>query len=157
MILLLKTVLFTFLLFFEFIKGQFLTEIPLRTLPTNLNGELESKRSISLLNPDRFNIDQSFKMSVISTGKESYSIAGLSNYISYMPLENLKVDANITLYNSQSPFQGQTMLGSHLDIGYNAGITYQPTKNSFLQIQFQKLPHYQTYQTRSPFNLRHIR
>ena len=48
MILLLKTVLFTFLLFFEFINGQFLTEIPLRTLPTNLNGELESKHSISL-------------------------------------------------------------------------------------------------------------
>ena len=40
------------------------------------------------------------------------------------------LDANLTLYSSQLPFQ-QGQAFNHDNIAYDAGITYQPTKNSF--------------------------
>jgi len=72
-------------------------------------------------------------------------------------MDNLRFDANVTLYKTQLPFQQQGALLNQLDVAYDAGITYQPTKNSFLQLRFQNIPHYQRYQTHSPFNPRYIK
>jgi hypothetical protein len=84
-------------------------------------------------------------------------MAGFTNRITYMAMDNLRFDANVTLYKTQLPFQQQGALLNQLDVAYDAGITYQPTKNSFLQLRFQNIPHYQRYQTHSPFNLRYIK
>ena len=95
-------------------------------------------------------------MTMISNGQNMYSLTGLTNRISYLVMDNLKVDANIILYKSQMPFQQQDKFRNLLDIAYDAGVTYKPTENSFLKIRFQSLPYNQRYQTRSPFNMRFI-
>ena len=135
--------------------AQFRSELPVQSLPTNLNGELDNQESVSLFNPDRFNLIHGFTMSMLSNGQYSYSVMGLTNNINYLLNDKLMLDANLTLYSSQLPLQ-QGLAFNQLNIGYDAGITYQPTKNSFLQLRFQNLPHNQKYQTRSPFNMRFI-
>ena len=135
--------------------AQFRSELPVQSLPTNLNGELDNQGSVSLFTPGRFNLSHGFTMSMLSNGQYSYSVMGLTNNINYLLNDKLMLDANLTLYSSQLPLQ-QGLAFNQLNIGYDAGITYQPTKNSFLQLRFQNLPHNQKYQTRSPFNMRFI-
>ena len=136
--------------------AQFRTELPVKSLPTNLNGELDNQPSLALFDPDRFNLSHGFTMSMLSNGNHSYSVAGLNSTMNYLITDNLILDANITLYKAQLPFQQQGKIPGQLDIAYDAGITYQPTKNSFMQLRFQNLLHNQKYQTRSPFNMRFI-
>ena len=137
--------------------AQFRTDIPVQSLPTNLNGELDAQPSLSFFDPTRFDISHGFTMSMMSMGGQSVSLAGFTNRITYMAMDNLKLDANVTLFKTQMPFQQQGSLMDQLDVAYDAGITYQPTKNSFLQLRFQNIPHPQRYQTHSPFSPRFIK
>ena len=139
------------------ILAQFRMDVPTQTLPTNLNGELDAQPSLSLFDPARFNMSHGFTMSMMSVGGQSVSMAGFTNRITYLAMDNLRFDANVTLYKSQLPFQQQGALMDQLDVAYDASITYQPTKNSFLQFRLQNIPYNQRYQTYSPFNPRFIK
>ena len=143
-------------LFLSMLFAQFRADIQTGSIPTNLNGEMDSQASLSLFDPHRFNISHGFTMSMVSYGQSMFSVAGLTNRISYLAMDNLEIDANVTLYKSQLPFQQQGTLMNQLELAYDVGATYKPTKNSFLQLRFQNLPHNQKYQTRSPFNIRFI-
>ena len=139
------------------ILAQFRMDVPTQTLPTNLNGELDAQPSLSLFDPARFDMSHGFTMSMMTIGGQSLSMAGFTNRITYMAMDNLRFDANVTLYKTQLPFQQQGALMDQLDVAYDAGITYQPTKNSFLQFRVQNIPYNQRYQTYSPFNPRFIK
>ena len=138
------------------LSAQFKSDLQIGEIPTNLNGELESRPSLSLFDPERFDMSYGLSMSMMSNGQNMYSLTGLTNRISYLVMDNLKIDANIILYKSQMPFQHQDKFRNQLDIAYDAGVTYKPTDNSFLQLRFKSLPYNQRYQTRSPFNMRFI-
>jgi len=139
------------------ILAQFRMDVPTKTLPTNLNGELDAQPSLSLFDPARFDMSHGFTISMMSIGGQSVSMAGFTNRITYMALDNLRFDANVILYKTQHPFQQQGALMDQLDVAYDASITYQPTKNSFLQFRLQNIPYNQRYQTYSPFNPRFIK
>ena len=138
------------------LPAQFKSDLQIGEIPTNLNGELESRPSLSLFNPERFDMSYGLSMSMMSNGQNMYSLTGLTNRISYLVMDNLKIDANIILYKSQMPFQHQDKFRNQLGIAYDAAVTYKPTDNSFLQLRFKSLPYNQRYQTRSPFNMRFI-
>ena len=140
--------------FVAILPAQFKSDLQMGEIPTNLNGELDSRSSLSLFDPKRFDMSYGLSMSMMSNGQSMYSLTGLTNRISYLVMDNLKIDANIILYKSQMPFQNQDKFRNLLDIAYDAGITYKPTDNSFLQLRFKNIPYNQRYQTRSPFNMR---
>ena len=142
--------------FVAILPAQFKSDLQIGEIPTNLNGELDSRPSLSFFDSERFDMSHGLSMTMISNGQNMYSLTGLTNRISYLVMDNLKVDANIILYKSQMPFQQQDKFRNLLDIAYDAGVTYKPTENSFLEIRFQSLPYNQRYQTRSPFNMRFI-
>ena len=142
--------------FVAILPAQFKSDLQIGEIPTNLNGELDSRPSLSLFDSERFDMSYGLSMSMMSNGQNMYSLTGLTNRISYFVTNNLKFDANIILYKSQMPFQQQNKFNNLLDIAYDAGVTYKPTESSFLQIRFQSLPYNQRYQTRSPFNMRFI-
>ena len=138
------------------LPAQFKSDLQIGEIPTNLNGELDSRPSLSLFDPEKFDMSYGLSMSMMSNGQNMYSLTGLTNRISYLIMDNLKIDANVILYKSQMPFQHQDKFRNQLDIAYDAGVTYKPTDNSFLQFRFKSLPYNQRYQTRSPFNMRFI-
>ena len=80
--------------------AQFRSELPIQSLPTNLNGELDNQRSISLFNPGRFDMSHGFSMSMQSNGQHSFSVMGFTNNLNYLLADNLMLDANLTLYSS---------------------------------------------------------
>ncbi len=151
----LNTILGTYCLL-GILFGQFRSDVPIKSLPTNLNGELEKQTAINLFDPNRLSINHSFGISMISNQQNSFSVAGLTNQLTYIASDNLKLDGNIIFYMMKNPIQQKNLLFEQFDIAYNAGITYQPTKNSFLQLRFQNFPQKQRYQNHSPFNLRFI-
>ena len=144
----------TTITFVATLPAQFKSDLQIGEIPTNLNGELDSRPSLSLFDPERFDMSYGLSMSMMSNGQNMYSLTGLTNRISYLVMDNLKIDANIILYKSQMPFQNQDKFRNLLDITYDAGITYKPTNNSFLQLRFKSIPYNQRHQTKSPFNMR---
>ena len=151
----LKSILILFLLL-TILPAQFRTDVQTGEIPNNLNGELESKHSISIFDSQRLDFSHGLSMSMVSNGTHLYSLTGLSSRVSYSALDNLMIDANVTLYKSQTPFQQHNKLIDQLNLGLDASITYKPTKNSFLQVRLQNLPYNQKYQNSSPFNTRFI-
>ena len=73
-------------------------------------------------------------------GNQSVSVAGYSNNITYWANNNLRLNANILLYQPAINALGNQNNGPK--IALDAGLIYQPTKNTFLQINFKNLPNY---------------
>lgn len=124
--------------------SQFIPEHAPERVPNNLNGQLDYS-ALSLFDSDRFDFQQGFSMSMMNVGKQSISVAGYSNNITYWANNNLRLNANILLYQPAI-----NTLGHHRNqnngpkIVLDAGLIYQPTKNSLFQINFKNLPNYGT-------------
>ena len=148
-----KAILYFNLLFLVFNNtyAQFRHETPINSLPTNLNGELDN--SSSIFSPHRININHSFSMSMHNINNQSTSIAGYTNNISYLINENLLFNSNITLYKQNSPYNSK-MPGSlnEFNVGYDLGLRYRSSKNSFLELKIQSIPYYQSHNQSSFLN-----
>tara|TARA_B100001996_G_scaffold382086_1_gene373003 strand:- start:1034 stop:1537 length:504 start_codon:yes stop_codon:yes gene_type:complete len=125
----------SFFLIISVLPAQFISSSSLRTLPSELNGGLKNI-SISFLDPSRFSINQAFSMSMMNSDGQSISLASFANNINYKFSENIDLNANIVIMNpSGSALMNNKMNRNNAQIGYDAGITYRPTKNSLFQIQ----------------------
>ena len=125
----------SFFLSVSIASAQFIETAPLKTLPSNLNGGLNN-RSISLIDPTRFNINQAFSMSMINSGEQSISVASFANNINYKLSENIDLNANLVIMNPLGSASINNSINKNkARIGYDAGIIYRPTKNSLFQIQ----------------------
>ncbi len=129
------------------LNGQFISELPTNNILKNLDRTEENYTDV-IKNPNRFIINHGFSTSMISNGKNFYSISGVNNNFSYRLLDNLTLNGNVGLYIMQSPLQNQNSLTEQLSMAYDASITYQPFKNSILQFRVQKIPYQKNY---SPF------
>ena len=132
---------------FTVLNAQFISELPTNNVLKNISSQGEDYTY--LIEPlSRFNINYGFSTSMISDGKNFYSISGVNNNFSYSLLNNLKFNGNVGLYIMQSPLQKHNPLMEQLSVAYDASITYQPFKNSTLQFRIQNIPHQKNY---SPF------
>lgn len=122
--------------------SQFIEDRLPDMVPNNLHGQLNYS-NMSLFDPERFDIQQGFSMSMMSLGNQSVSIAGYTNNITYWASENLRLSANILLYQpSISSFDHQGAQNNVPRVAFETGFVYRPTKNSFLEISFKNLPNY---------------
>ena len=122
--------------------SQFIPEHAPKLVPNNLHGQLDYS-ALSLFDSDRFDIQQGFSISMMNVGNQSVSVAGYSNNITYWANNNLRLNANILLYQPVINALGNQNNGPK--IALDAGLIYQPTKNTFLQINFKNLPNYGLY------------
>mgnify|MGYP003324831808 CR=1 FL=1 len=113
-------------------------------VPNNIYVQLDFG-NMSLFDSQRFDIQQGFSMSMMSMGNQSLSVAGYTNKITYWANNNLRLNANILLYQpSINSFDHHGTQDSGPKIAFDAGLVYQPTENSFLQIKFKNLPNHST-------------
>ena len=129
---------------FTTLSGQFISELPVNNTPRNLGNHQENYIDV-LKTSNRFNITHGFSASMISDGRNFYSISGINNNFSYSLLNNLTLNGSVGLYIMQSPLQNYNPLIEQLSMAYDASITYQPFKNSILQFRVQKFPHQKIY------------
>ena len=134
-----KTLILTFLI--SIAAGQFKKEIPELNLPDAIPSPQENY--LSFLSPDRFNIRHGFSMSMVSFGKQSFSVGSYSNQMNYLLTDNLRLRPNFTLLQSGMAKQQP---GLNNSLYYGGSIDYKFTENSFLQISFQTIPTYRRYQ-----------
>ena len=72
------------LLSFRVLIAQFQADVPIQSLPSNINGQLNNDRSIFSFNPENLDVKYGFTMSTMSMNGQSFSIAGFNNNISYV-------------------------------------------------------------------------
>ena len=140
-----------FIIFFFILRSgysQFKQNIPIQELPTNMNGELES--SFSIFDSNRFNMSHGFSMSMLQINNHNISIAGYTNQINYYFNENLIFNSNIILFKNNTPFylENSTYL-DQINMGYELGLQYKPSKNYFLELKMKSLPYYQNHSPNS--------
>ena len=118
--------------------GQFREDVPIQSLPSNLNGELSNTQGLSLFDPARFDIQHGFTMSMVNLGGRPLSMAGYTSHISYWASDNLELNAKIMLFNTMGTLPGGSTGGmQNLQLAYDAGITFKPTENSFLKLELR--------------------
>ena len=97
------------------------------------------------------NFNHSISFSMLSSGNQLLSIAGLNNSLAYILNDNLILNADITLSQIQNPFK-QGSLNSQLDLSYSATLLYKPFRNSVFEISMHRVPYYRYNRIISPLN-----
>ena len=124
---------------FAFANAQFISELP-ESSPL-VRYSLEHKNYIDPgISSKRFIINHGFSTSMISNGKNVYSMSGINNNFSYNFLDNLAIQGNVGLYMVKSPFQKNNLMMNQMLMTYDASIIYRPFKNAIFQFHIQNAP-----------------
>jgi len=121
-------------------------------VPVNDQGLGYAQRH-SFLDPSRFNMHQSFSMSVASGGGQSFSVGMYTNEMNFMLKDNLRLRTQFSLVQpngSNSLFNNQAPGGQ---VFYGASLEYQPRENLFLSFSLNNYPTYRLYRPYSRFYL----
>jgi len=137
------------LVFSAICVGQLRSSLPERTLPINSKG-LSQARILPMLDANRFNMNHSFDISMMSAGNQSMTMGAYTNQMNYMLKENLLLSTQFSLASpmgGMNPYANNGLNGSQLY--YGASLNYKPMKNLFLKFSMNNYPR-NNY--RRPFN-----
>jgi len=97
-------------------------------LPIN-SGQFEQ----SIMNPNKFNMNQGFTMMTSMSGGKSQTMGVYSNYSSFKLSERLQFKTGLHLIQSQNNLSYSN--GPQTGIGYELGVEYKLSPNSMLTFQ----------------------
>jgi hypothetical protein len=101
----------------------------------------------SLINPEHFDISNSYEMSFSSFGGQSLGLGVLTTSLRYQPTDRLAARVDVGVAHSPFGSEGvQQSLGFSPDTPakvflQNAQIAYRPTENSLIQLQVRQSPY----------------
>jgi hypothetical protein len=91
--------------------------------------------------PSRLTFHNSYSLSYSTSGGKGYSLGDLTSSIGYQISNPLSVQFDVSLlhspYNNLGGNFASNISGIYLT---RAALNYQPSKNTFIQIQYQQLP-----------------
>ena len=135
------------ILAFTIVSGQ--NQIPYRST-TDFPQQI-GKFEQSILNKNRFNMNQSFSLSTSMGGHMSQTTGIYSNFTSYKLSERMNVSTGLHLIQSQNNLA--YFSGPQTDIGYELGLEYKLSQNSVFSFQVINYSNYPIiYRNLSPFN-----
>ena len=105
------------------ISNQSPNELPINT------GQFEQ----SIMNPNKFNMNQGFTMMTSMSGGKSQTMGIYSNYSSFKLSERLQFKTGLHLIQSQNNLSYSN--GPQTGIGYELGVEYKLSPNSMLSFQ----------------------
>ena len=105
------------------IANQSPNELPINT------GQFEQ----SIMNPNKFNMNQGFTMMTSMSGGKSQTMGVYSNYSSFKLSERLQFKTGFHLIQSQNNLSYSN--GPQTGIGYELGVEYKLSPNSMLTFQ----------------------
>jgi len=120
---------FSLLLVFTLVDGQSIiaNQSP-NELPIN-SGQFEQ----SIMNPNKFNMNQGFTMMTSMSGGKSQTMGIYSNYSSFKLSERLQFKTGLHLIQNQNNLAYSN--GPQTGIGYELGVEYKLSPNSILSFQ----------------------
>ena len=126
-----KQIITTFSLFlvFTLVDGQSIiaNQSPIE-LPNN-SGQFAQ----SIMNPNKFNMNQGFTMMTSMSGGKSQTMGVYSNYSSFKLSERLQFKTGLHLIQNQNNLAYSN--GPQTGIGYELGVEYKLSPNSILSFQ----------------------
>ena len=105
------------------IANQSPNELPINT------GQFEQ----SIMNPNKFNMNQGFTLMTSTSGGMSQTMGVYSNYSSFKLSERLQFKTGLHLIQSQNNLSYSN--GPQTGIGYELGVEYKLSPNSILSFQ----------------------
>jgi hypothetical protein len=105
------------------IANQSPNELPINT----------SQFEQSIMNPNKFNMNQGFTMMTSMSGGKSQTMGVYSNYSSFKLSERLQFKTGLHLIQSQNNLSYSN--GPQTGIGYELGVEYKLSPNSILSFQ----------------------
>jgi len=105
------------------IANQSPNELPINT------GQFEQ----SIMNPNKFNMNQGFTMMTSMSGSKSQTMGIYSNYSSFKLSERLQFKTGLHLIQSQNNLSYSN--GPQTGMGYELGVEYKLSPNSMLTFQ----------------------
>ena len=105
------------------IANQSPNELPINT------GQFEQ----SIMNPNKFNMNQGFTMMTSMSGGKSQTMGIYSNYSNFKLSERLQFKTGLHLIQSQNNLSYSN--GPQTGIGYELGVEYKLSPNSILSFQ----------------------
>ena len=87
----------------------------------------------SIMNPNKFNMNQGFTMMTSMSGGKSQTMGVYSNYSSFKLSERLQFKTGLHLIQSQNNLSYSN--GPQTEIGYELGVEYKLSPNSMLTFQ----------------------
>jgi len=104
-------------------------------MPSIMNG------SYSIFSPERFHMSQSYSLSYFSMGGLTGSIGMYENRMSFLLSDKLLLNTKIGfIYSPFNQIGIQNNLWNNLI--YGAELIYRPTRNTILNLRFDKEPYY---------------
>ncbi|MFQ6612808.1 MAG: hypothetical protein ACE5D2_06865 [Fidelibacterota bacterium] len=121
-------------------------------IPVNNQGLGYAQRQ-SFLDPSRFNMHQSFSISMSNAGGQSLSVGMYTNQMNFMLKNNLRLQTQFSLVqpNGNSPLFNNRNLGEQ--VFYGASLEYQPRENLYFSFSLNNYPTYGLYRPYSRFYL----
>ena len=135
-------------LLFSIVSGQ--DQIPYRNT-ANLPRQV-GKFEQTILNPNRFQMSQSFSLSTSMGGNMSQTTGIYSNFTNYKLSERIKFSTGLHLIQNQNNLSYSS--DSKTGVGYELGLEYTLSPNSILSLQvinYSNTPIF--YRNFSPFNV----
>ena len=133
---------------FTIVSGH--AQIPYRSTTVDLphqTGQFEQ----SILNPNRFQINQSFSLSTTMAGNINQTTGIYSNFTKYKLSERFNFSTGLHVIQSQNNLSYSA--GSQMGIGYALGLEYKLSPNSIFSLQVMNYKNAPIlYQSFSPFN-----
>lgn len=130
--------------------GQYKTD---RTLESDLfTDSSQISSTTSLFNPNRFSMNHSFSMSMMSMGSQSIGVASYTNNMNFTLRDNLKLQTYMTFIQPKMLSSAASNPYENTQLYFNAALNYTPTPNTHLKISFGNYPIYRSYYS-SPFLL----
>jgi len=121
--------------------GQMRSDIKMTGSPEAMHYEHDQHQT-SLFSPDRFSMNHSFGVSMMSMGGQSISASAYTNNINWALRDNLLISSRISyvLPSTQSQFGSGNLSEGFLQYGID--VKYRPTENTALYLSFQNAPRY---------------
>ena len=117
-------ILIPFLIIISFSKGQSIVTIEPKLHPPTPSGPFEQ----SILNPNKFSMNQGFTLMTSTNGSSSQTVGIYSNFSNYKIIERLQFNSGIHLIQGQN--NNFYSNGNQPSLGYEFGFDYKLSQNS---------------------------
>ncbi|MFH1214703.1 MAG: hypothetical protein V1681_11480 [Candidatus Neomarinimicrobiota bacterium] len=116
-------------------------------------GLAPSLSNLSLFDPSRFSMRQSYSLSLATSGGQSASLGMYQNSMSFLLSEKWLLNTRFGFIHDPLKLGGMNMMNTNLfnNLIYGADLTYRPKENVVFNIRFDRMPYYSSYGYRYPY------
>ena len=133
--------------FISFVFTQFKHDLPVPPTHTDIN--VKYNNISSLFNLENININHGFSISSLNYNNQNISMAQYTNSIYFPISKNIDFNSRIIISKSSIPFSTFNQNQNSINVGYDFGLKYQTSNNSFFKLNIHSNPYIQNLRNKN--------